>query len=55
MTEEQIERAVERKVDALDARWMNMNNKMTQSEYDFEMKKIVHWADIEYRFRVGND
>lgn len=49
MTEEQLERAVERKVNSLDARFMN--SKMTQAEYDAEMKEINDWAEKEYRFR----
>lgn len=47
MTEDQIERAVERKTDNLDARFMN--SKMSQAEYDEEMKEIQRWADHEYR------
>jgi hypothetical protein len=49
MTEDQIERAVERKVDSLDARFMA--GTMTQSEYDAAMKAISAWADSEYRFK----
>lgn len=48
MTEEQIERAVERKVNALDARFMN--SAMTQAEYDELSAAIAQWADNEYRF-----
>jgi len=46
-TEEKIERAVERKVDCLDARFLN--SPMTQQEYDAEMRAISRWADAELR------
>lgn len=49
MTEEQIERSVERKINALDARFMTTN--MPQAEYDAAIKQIHEWADREYRFR----
>ena len=49
MTEEQIERVVSRKIDNLDARFMN--SPMTQAEYDAAMKAIDAWAEVEYRFR----
>lgn len=42
MTEEQIERSVERKMDALDARLMA--GKLTQSEYDAEVSGLHDWA-----------
>jgi hypothetical protein len=48
MTEEQIERAVERKFDALDARLMAGSS---QEEYDKASARIAAWADREYRFR----
>jgi hypothetical protein len=50
MTEEQIERAVQRKFDSLDARFM-ADNSMTQAEYHARAADIFRWADIEYRFR----
>ncbi len=49
MTEEQIEHAVERKFDGLDARLMA--GTLTQEEYDKESAKISAWADRKYRFR----
>ncbi len=49
MTEDQIERAVERKTDGLDARFMA--RKLTQAEYDAEHRAIARWADTQYRFR----
>ena len=49
MTEEQIERAVERKFDALDARLMA--GSLSQEEYDKASAGITAWADREYRFR----
>jgi hypothetical protein len=47
MTEDQIECAVERKIDAIDARYMA--SKMTQAEYDAAIKAVNDWADREYR------
>ncbi len=49
MTEEQIERAVERKFNSLDARFMSATNDMTQSTYDAASKAIHDWAEIEYQ------
>lgn len=49
LTEEQIERAVERMIDRLDATYMA--HKITHEEYDATMKIITEWADKEYRFR----
>jgi hypothetical protein len=46
MTEDQIERAVERKVDALDA--IFMAGTITQTEYDSRMRDISDWADRQY-------
>lgn len=48
MTEEQIENKVCRMVDSLDAHFMN--SKMTQAEYDSEMKAINKWSENELRF-----
>jgi hypothetical protein len=48
MTEDQIERHVERMVDRLDRRFLNSS--MSQAEYDSEMKQVSLWADAEYRF-----
>ncbi len=50
MTEEQIERAVERQFNNLDARFMRDGLTMTQAEYDAESAAISRWADNEYRF-----
>jgi hypothetical protein len=47
MTEDQIERSVERKMDSLDARFMNSS--MSQAEYDNHVKMINAWAEAEYR------
>jgi hypothetical protein len=49
MTEEQIERAVERATDRLDARLMN--GTLTQAEYDAAIKELSDWADKAYSFR----
>jgi hypothetical protein len=48
MTEDQVERAVERMFDALDARLMA--GKLSQAEYDAEGMKIARWA---YAVRGG--
>jgi hypothetical protein len=48
MTEDQIERAVERKIDRLDARFTSAQ--LTQQEYDAEMKSISNWATAQYHF-----
>lgn len=45
MTEEQIERAVERKFNTLDARFLG--TAMTQAEYDAETTAINIWAEQE--------
>lgn len=49
MTEDQIERAVERKTDALDAAFLR--GSLTQAEYDLECKRIADWAELQYRQR----
>lgn len=49
MTEDQIERAVERKVDSLDR--MFMSTDMTQDAYDKAMKDIHAWAEAQYAKR----
>jgi hypothetical protein len=49
MTEEQIERAVERQFDALDARFMSTGSSMTQAEYDAAVLAIGDWSDRQYR------
>ena len=52
LTEDQIEVAVSRKIDRLDAAFMS--GKFDQSEYDRRMQEIYDWADVEYRFRRRN-
>lgn len=49
MTEDQIERAVERKTDAVDA--LLMARKLSQAEYDSRMAEIAAWADQQYNLR----
>lgn len=49
MTSDQIERKVERLIDALDARFMSDNNTMTQEQYNAKVKEIDDWATMEYR------
>ena len=46
MTEEQIERKVERLFNVLDAGLLA--GKMTQEEYDYEAQQITAWADEMY-------
>ncbi len=46
MTEDQIERRVERVMDALDGRYMN--GLLSQEDYDWEVRNINGWADMEY-------
>jgi hypothetical protein len=43
MSEEQIERAVESRTNALDRRLMR--GAITQAEYDAEMRALSRWAD----------
>jgi hypothetical protein len=49
MTEEQIERAVERATDRLDAGLIN--GTLTQADYDTAVKRLSNWADMAYSFR----
>jgi len=49
LTEEQIERIVQRKIDDLDA--LYMSHKITQEEYAKLNIEIIEWSEIEYRFR----
>jgi hypothetical protein len=45
MTEDQIERWVERQVDRLDACYLNPANKMTEATYNERMKAIDRAAE----------
>lgn len=47
MTEEQIERRVESRMDSLDARLMS--GRLSQAEYDAETRKLSRWADEQYK------
>jgi len=47
MTEDQIERRVERIMDTLDARLMS--GSLSQSDYDQEVKRLHDWAEEQYR------
>lgn len=47
MTEDEIERVVERMIDAADKRLLN--GLITQDEYDREIFKIDEWATREYK------
>jgi hypothetical protein len=55
MTEEQIERIAERKMDQLDAKLMN--GKLSQAEYDAAVKELSRWLDSlsypKWRFDLG--
>lgn len=46
MTEEQIERRVERQIDALDTRYMA--GELTEAQYDAEMRRIDAEASAAY-------
>ena len=50
MTEDQIERHVERRTDTLDARLMA--GSLTQAEYDAEQRALNQWAEAEYHKRA---
>jgi len=50
LTEEQIERRVERMIDRVDARLMN--GSLTQEAYDVAIEFVNEWAEREYRFRL---
>lgn len=49
MTEEQIERAVERKFDVIDRRLMA--GELSQEDYDFCAFAITEWARGQYESR----
>ena len=46
MTDDQIERRVERNQDALDKRYLSTG--MSQSEYGLECQAITRWAERQY-------
>ena len=48
LTEDQIERAVEREMNMLDR--LLMSNAMTQKQYDQEVKDLDYWAKEEYKY-----
>lgn len=53
LTEDQIERHVERMIDRLDVRFVR--GALTQAEYDLRMRAIDDWAQREYPFsRTAN-
>lgn len=47
MTEDQIERKVERYIDHLDR--VFLNGDMTQDNYDKAIREIHEWAETKYR------
>ena len=46
MTEDQIERKVQRFVDHLD--WVFMHQSMSQADYDANMRAIHKWAEARF-------
>ena len=48
LTEDQIERAVEREMNMLDR--LLMSNAMTQKQYDQEVKDLDYWAKEKYKY-----
>ncbi len=46
MTEDQIERTVERWTDSIDKRFMA--GAMSQAEYDAELLEVTRWAQTQY-------
>lgn len=46
MTEDQIERAIERRMDKLDYRLI-VDNSLTQAQYEREIRLLNHWAQNE--------
>jgi hypothetical protein len=52
MTEDQIERYVERAMDRLDAQLMS--GKLTQTAYDFEVKRLDDWSKRQWGCRTKN-
>lgn len=52
MTEEQIERSVEVKMNAADNALMN--GRMTQAEYDAHVKELNRWSENQYRSASKN-
>lgn len=47
MTEDQIERKVEREMDKLDRKLMD--GLITQEQYDLEVDALERWSDQQYR------
>ena len=48
MTEDHIERTVERRINELDRAFMN--GALSQEEYDRRITKIDQWASQQYRY-----
>jgi hypothetical protein len=46
MTEDQIERKIQRFVDHLD--WVFMHQSMSQADYDANLRAIHEWAEARY-------
>lgn len=53
MTEDQIERMVERKFDALDSRYMR--GELPKAAYEAESKAIDAWAEARYAERGASE
>ena len=53
MTEEQIERRVEKQTDRIDRYFMNGD--ITREEYDERIKELSQWAEKQYNQRGESD
>lgn len=49
MTEDMIERHVERQMNSLDRRFLSPGSGMTQQMYDAHVRQIDQWAQEQYR------
>lgn len=52
MSEDQIERHVERAFDRIDAQFMD--NRITQSEYEKKVIEITKWASRQYHLNTSS-
>jgi hypothetical protein len=49
MTEDQIERTVERRINRIDAEYMQTACKWTRAEYEARINAVDAWAEEQYR------
>jgi hypothetical protein len=49
LTEEQIERAVSQRIDAIDRQWLHLTNRWTRAEYDARIAEVDAWAARQFR------